>query len=110
MSIQRVPVRVCDGCGTVIETDYYIRIRPVTQKVVQQDRSKSPVRDFCCEACERWWRAQFPATGPWGPAWDEREWWCDQVGPCAESLHIRTAHEESPLVDTKVHFDTPERV
>ncbi|NWF68057.1 MAG: hypothetical protein HXY40_03135 [Chloroflexi bacterium] len=110
MSTRYVPYIVCDGCGTVIEADYHIRISPQQQPIVQRDPNAAPQRDFCCEACAAWWHAQFPANGPWGPAWDERAWWCDHVGPCAASVHIRTTHEEAPLVDTKVHFVDAEKL
>jgi hypothetical protein len=109
MSIKLIPVIVCDGCGTVIETDYHIQIHPQNQEVVQRDPARSSQRDFCCEACEEWWYAQYGGDGPWGPAWDEREWWCAIFGPCAEKAHVRTTHDESPLVDVRVHFDSPER-
>jgi hypothetical protein len=110
MSTRYVPTTICDGCGTVIETDYHLKIKPHGQKVLQPTAISSAWRDFCCEACEEWWHAQFPAEGPWGPAWDERDWWCENVGPCAERAHVRTAHEEMPLIDTKVHFKDPEQI
>ncbi len=110
MSIRSAPVLICDGCGTVIEKDFFIKISPQHQEIVQQDPSLSTDRDFCCEACLEWWQAQFPADGPWGPAWDEHDWWCTHVGPCAERARVRTAHEELPLLDTKVHFESPEHV
>ncbi|MBZ0276952.1 MAG: hypothetical protein K8I60_12450 [Anaerolineae bacterium] len=108
MSIKNVPTLVCDGCGAVIDMDFYIRIRPTGQKVIQSDPTLSPERDFCCDACESWWHAQFPASGPWGPAWVERDWWCDQVGPCAERAHVRTAHAEMPLSENRSYYDDPE--
>ncbi len=108
MSIRRVPVLVCDGCGTVIENRFYLTARPTGQKIVQHDPCLTPERNFCCEACQAWWNAQFPADGPWGPAWDERDWWCEHVGPCAERSRVRTVYEEAPLVDNKVHFEDPE--
>jgi hypothetical protein len=110
MSIRNVPVVVCDGCGATIEMSFYIRIQPARQPVVQKDPTRSPERDFCCEACEAWWKAQFPASGPWGPAWDEREWWCQEVGPCADHVRVRTARDVMPLVDVQSHFDKPEEI
>ncbi|MFN8377025.1 MAG: hypothetical protein U0694_29630 [Anaerolineae bacterium] len=109
MSIRKVPTVVCDGCGTVIDADYHIKLDNRDQKVVQKDRDGSTQRDFCCEACAEWWHAEFPADGAWGPAWDEREWWWKHVRPRKEHPHLRTAHEESPLTDTKVHFESPEK-
>jgi hypothetical protein len=110
MSIRLLPVVVCDGCGTVIDFDYHLRLIPENQKIIRQDPTRPPERNFCCEACESWWLAQFPLEGPWGPAWDEREWWCQETGACGERAHVRTAHVESPLVDTKVHFEDPEKL
>ncbi|MDL1885915.1 hypothetical protein FBR01_20030 [Anaerolineae bacterium CFX8] len=108
MSVRNVPMLICDGCGSVIDMDFYIRIRPTRQTVVQKDPCTSPERDFCCEACAAWWHAQFPESGPWGPAWDEREWWCEQVGDCGERARVRTTHDEMPLVDVRAHFEDPE--
>lgn len=108
MSIRCVPVLVCDGCGAVIDMKFFRKINPTAQKVIQHDRHASPERHFCCDGCEAWWHAQFPADGPWGPAWDERDWWCEKVGPCAERSHVRTAHAEAPLVDTRLHYEDPE--
>jgi hypothetical protein len=110
MSIRKTPVLICDGCGTTIGMDFYITRRPARQKVVKQDRHSSSERHFCCSACEAWWNAQFPQEGPWGPAWDEREWWCDNVGPCGERARVRTAHEESPLMDMEFHVTDPEPI
>ena len=111
MSIRSVPVLVCDGCGTVIGMDFYITLNPTpAQPIVQRDRTREPDRHFCCAACEAWWHAQFPPTGPWGPAWDERNWWCDHVGPCAERARVRTAHAEAPLMDLEFHDSNPERI
>jgi hypothetical protein len=80
MSIHLVPLLICDGCGTIIEKKNYVKVRPGAQKVIQKDKRHSYERDFCCEACMTWWQAQFPATGPWGPAWDERDWWFENAG------------------------------
>jgi hypothetical protein len=80
MSIHLAPTLICDGCGTIIEKQNYVKIRPTAgQKVIQKDKRHSYDRDFCCEACMSWWRVQFPANGPWGPAWDERDWWREQT-------------------------------
>lgn len=108
MSKRNIPVLVCDGCGTVIEIDFYIPRSPENRRVVQRDPTASPERHFCCNACEGWWNAQFPADGPWGPAWDERDWWCDNVGPCAERARVRTAKVVDPLVDMEFHDRDPE--
>jgi hypothetical protein len=112
MSIRTVSVLVCDGCGTVIDMDFYIRACPGdqkdAQKVVKRRRIDSSERHFCCEACEAWWRGQFPVSGPWGPAWDEREWWCEKVGPCSESIRVRSTHEKMPLLDLEGHLEDPE--
>lgn len=110
MSIRNIPVLVCDGCGTAIGMDFYITRRPTTQKVIHQNPDRSPERHFCCAACEAWWNAQFPLEGPWGPAWDEREWWCANVGECGERARVRTAHTESPLMDMTFHDNDPERI
>lgn len=108
MSIRDVPVIVCDGCGAAIDTDFYITRRPAGQQIVQQNPERDPARHFCCAACEAWWGAQFPREGLWGPAWDERAWWCDNVGPCGERARVRTAHEEAPLMDMAFHDHDPE--
>ncbi|GAB4572275.1 MAG: hypothetical protein Kow0077_11250 [Anaerolineae bacterium] len=109
MSERTVSVLVCDGCGTVIDIDFYITRRPGSnQKVIQRNKKASPERHFCCAACEGWWNAQFPPEGPWGPAWDERDWWCDRVGPCAERARVRTAKVVDPLVDMEFHDRDPE--
>ncbi len=78
MSIHLAPVLVCDGCGTVIEKQNYVKIKPAGQKVIQKDKRHSYERDFCCEACMTWWRTQFSGS-LWGPAWDERAWWREQT-------------------------------
>jgi hypothetical protein len=108
MSIKIQKVLVCDGCGTTIDMDFYIRIQPAGQRVLQLDASLPVERDFCCEACEVWWQAQYPASGPWGPAWEEREWWAEQAGPEYRQRHLRTTHSAMPLVDTHAHFEDPE--
>lgn len=108
MSIRYVPTLICDGCGTVVESGACRKQLPAGQIVVQKSKARSVERHFCSEACEAWWQAQFPASGPWGPAWDEREWWCEHVGPCAERAHVRTAHDAMPLVDVHAHFEDPE--
>lgn len=108
MSVRNVPMLICDGCGTVIDMDFYLRIQPSHQPVFQQDPCLPVERHFCCEACQSWWNAQFPDTGPWGPAWDERDWWCETVGDCGERARVRTTHDVMPLVDTGAHFDDPE--
>ncbi len=110
MSTYHVPVLVCDGCGTQIDMDFYIRIQPTDQKVIQRNPEESPERDFCCEACQSWWQAEFPADGPWGPAWYERDWWFERVQAGKERAHIRTAHDQMPIVDTHAHFDDPETI
>ncbi len=111
MSVRNVQVLICDGCGTEISTDFYITLRPgPRQKVIQRDPKRSPERHFDCEACASWWRAQFPPEGPWGPAWDERDWWCARVGPCGERARVRTVHEENPLVDLEFHEKDPEPI
>lgn len=108
MSKRNIPVLVCDGCGTVIAIDFYITRHPATQEVLQPDPDTSPERHFCCNACEGWWNAQFPPEGVWGPAWDEREWWCEHVGPCAERARVRTVKAVDPLVDMEFHDRDPE--
>ncbi|MBZ0280368.1 MAG: hypothetical protein K8L97_06480 [Anaerolineae bacterium] len=108
MSIKLVETVVCDGCGTPIDFDYHLHITPFNQKVVQKEVKQSPRRDFCSEACQSWWLAEYPNTGAWGPAWDEREWWCEQVGECADHIPVRTTHDEMPIVDVHAHFDDPE--
>lgn len=110
MSVRNVPTLICDGCGSVIDMDFYLRIRPAHQTVVQKDLSLSTERHFCCEACQSWWFAQFPEDGPWGPAWDERDWWCKEVGDCGERARVRTAHDVMPLVDVHAHYDDPEHL
>ncbi|NPV68067.1 MAG: hypothetical protein HPY64_13060 [Anaerolineae bacterium] len=110
MSKRLVPILVCDGCGTEITVDFYITRQPGNQKVIQRDRHALPERHFCCAACEGWWDAQFPPQGPWGPAWDERDWWCEHVGPCAERARVRTVHKEEPLVDLEFHDRDPEPI
>jgi hypothetical protein len=109
MSIKNVPTLVCDGCGAVIDMDFYIRVHPGDQEILQRDPSRSPERDFCCEACKEWWYAEFPTDGPWGPAWEERAWWWQQRQN-GEHTSIRTAHTEMPLVDTHANFVHPETV
>ncbi len=108
MSKRSIPVLMCDGCGTQIKIDFFITRQPEGQKVVQRDRKLPPDRHFCCAACEGWWDAQFPPEGPWGPAWDEREWWCEHVGPCAERAHVRTVRADDPLTDMEFHDHDPE--
>ncbi len=110
MSLRMVPQRVCDGCGTAIDIDFYITLTPHNQQVIQQDRQRDPARHFCGSACEAWWHAQFPAVGPWGPAWDERDWWCERVGPCAERSRVRTAPTDAPLMDMEFHDADPEKL
>ena len=107
MSWKNVPTLVCDGCGQVIDMDFYIRLDPSGQRVVQKDHSHSPERDFCCEACKEWWRAEYPPDGAWGPAWDEREWWRHQM-QTTDHVPVRTTHDDLPLVDTHAHFDDPQ--
>lgn len=110
MSIRTMPILICDGCGTVISMDFYITRQPIDQKIVSQDEASAPERHFCCTACEGWWNAQFPPEGVWGPAWDERHWWCENVGPCSERARVRTAHEAHPLVDMDFHEKDPEPI
>jgi hypothetical protein len=107
MSWKMIPVLVCDGCGTVIDTDYYTMLDPADQPVLQRDKSVPAERDFCCEACEQWWRAEYPENGPWGPAWEERAWWRQHVLN-ADRVPVRTAHEEMPLAENRSYFDKPE--
>ena len=109
MSTRKVPTLICDGCGTVIDMDFYITRRPARQKVLQQERTVSPARHFCCQTCESWWHAQYPVSGPWGPAWDDRDWWCEHAGPCGERAQVRTAHAANPLVDMEFHDEDPEQ-
>jgi hypothetical protein len=99
---------VCDGCGSEIDMDFYITRQPGTQKIIQRDKNAAAVRHFCGKSCEGWWKAQFPASGLWGPAWDERDWWCDNAGPCGKRARVRTAHEKNPLVDMVFHDGDPE--
>ncbi len=110
MSIRTVPVLICDGCGSQIDMTFYSTRQPQGQKVVLHRHDDAPDRHFCCAACEAWWHAQFPAEGPWGPAWDEREWWCAHVGPCGERAQVRTAHADTPLVDMEFHDHDPEPI
>src|SRR5574341_2070847 len=100
MSTRLIRQLICDGCGTLIEVDSYIRVRPSGQAVIQKDKRHSYERDFCCEACQSWWFAQFPADGPWGPAWDERDRWSQHSGTYGQRAHVRTTHDDMPLVDT----------
>ncbi len=110
MSIRNVPLLICDGCGTAIHSEFYLTLKPSGQRVIQQQPRRSPERHFDSEACAAWWWAQFPASGPWGPAWDERDWWCKHVGPCGERARVRTAHQENPLVDLEFHDADPEPI
>lgn len=107
MSKTTLPVVRCDGCGTIIDTDGYLHIEPDREIVVT--KSLGAERDFCCEACESWWKAQYPLHGPWGPAWEEREWWHHQL-VASDYIPVRTTHDEMPLLDTRVHFEDPEPV
>lgn len=109
MSWKIVPTLICDGCGTVIDTDYFLAIEPTVQAVLQRDTTTPAERDFCCEACEAWWKAEYPQSGPWGPAWEEREWWRHHVLP-GQHVPVRTAHEEMPLAENRSYFDDPEQI
>jgi hypothetical protein len=109
MSWKMTPVLVCDGCGTVIDTDYYILLDPSDQEVVQKDLQVPAERDFCCEACEEWWKAEYPEDGVWGPAWAERDWWRHQAQN-SEHVRVRSAHEDMPLVENRSYFDDPEPI
>ncbi len=109
MSWKMMPILVCDGCGTMIDTDYYLTLEPTDQKIVQRDVSLPPERDFCCEACEAWWKAEYPESGTWGPAWEERDWWRHQTQNQAH-VAVRSAHEEMPLTDNHSYFDKPEPI
>lgn len=107
MSIRMTPVLVCDGCGTVIDMDTYIKRTPTDQSILQQHPEQSTERDFCCDACEAWWQSEYPETGAWGPAWEERDWWHHQLQDHAFT-RVRTAHEEMPLFENHSYFDDPE--
>lgn len=107
MSRTLMPVLVCDGCGAPITSDFYIRIRPENQKVLQRDITLSEERDFCSEACYTWWKAEYPAEKLWGPAWEDRHWWREQIKP-EQHTPVRTAHEEMPIIDAHAHFEDPE--
>jgi hypothetical protein len=109
MSWKMTPVLVCDGCGTKIDSDCYIIHEPTNQLVLQKDHSLPAERDFCCEACEVWWKAEYPESGPWGPAWEERDWWRHQTQSAMHSP-VRTAHEDMPLSDNRSYFDDPEPI
>lgn len=109
MSWKDVPTLVCDGCGQIIDMDYYIHITPVNQQLLQENMAVSPERHFCCEACKEWWHAQYPEDGPWGAAWDEHEWWQQQL-QASGHVPVRTTHGEMPLIDTHTHFGDPEPV
>ncbi len=109
MSIKLIPTRICDGCGSEIEMDYYLRRYPEGQTVLQRDKDASPERDFCCEACRDWWLAQYATDDPWGPAWDEREWWRHTMATC-DHIAVRTTHDAMPLIDQNVHFEDPEPI
>lgn len=109
MSWKNIPVLVCDGCGTVIDTDYYTILDPTHQAVVQRDLSLPAERDFCCEACEAWWKAEYPETGAWGPAWEERGWWREQPQN-RDHIGVRTDHKEMPLSENRSYFDKPEPI
>ena len=106
MSWRMTPVLICDGCGTVIDIDNYFSLDPAGQTVLQKNPEIPAERDFCCEACEAWWKAEYPETGTWGPAWEEREWW-RQNHP---HISVRSIHEESPLSDNHSYFDNPEPI
>lgn len=106
MSWRMTPVLVCDGCGTEIDVDHYLSIHPAGQAVLQKNPQIPAERNFCCEACEAWWKAEYPESGQWGPAWEEREWW-RQNHP---HISIRSAHEEMPLSENHSYFDHPESV
>lgn len=106
MSWKMTPVLVCDGCGTAIDIDLYLSIDPDGQEVLQKDSEVPTERDFCCDACEAWWKAEYPESGPWGPAWEERAWWRQK----REHVPVRTVHEEEPLSDNHSYFDDPEPI
>ncbi|MBL8116093.1 MAG: hypothetical protein J0L63_02560 [Anaerolineae bacterium] len=107
MSTRLQPVRICDGCGAEIDTDYYLHIHPTGQRILQRASTTNSERDFCCEACQAWWMAEYPISGLWGPAWDDREWWHHQMLTC-DHISVKTAHNELPLVNANTHFDDPE--
>lgn len=110
MSTRLVPVLVCDGCGAEIDMDFYIRVNPGSdRRILQKDTSEATERDFCCEACREWWKAQYPESGPWGPAWDERDWWRQSMLTC-DHVPVRTTRDSLPLVDTHSHFENPEPI
>ncbi len=106
MSRKMIPVLVCDGCGTVIDVDLYLSIDPAGQEVLQKNPEVPAKRDFCCDGCEAWWKAEYPESGPWGPAWEERDWWRQNRA----HVPIRSAHEEEPLSDNRSYFDDPEPI
>ena len=106
MSWKLTPILVCDGCGTEIDVDHYLSIHPAGQVVLQKNPEIPTERNFCCEACQSWWMAEYPKSGQWGPAWEEREWW-RQNHP---HISIRSAHEEMPLSENHSYFDHPESV
>ncbi len=106
MSWRMTPILVCDGCGTEIDIDHYLSIHPAGQVVLQKNPEIPAERDFCCEACQTWWEAEYPKSGQWGPPWEEREWW-RQNHP---HISIRSAHEDMPLAENHSYFDNPESV
>ncbi|MBL8162032.1 MAG: hypothetical protein JNJ61_08605 [Anaerolineae bacterium] len=108
MSTVLVKTLVCDGCGAVIDMDFYIRLQYAGQRLLQQNPNIPLERDFCCEACKEWWLAQYSHADIWGPPWEEREWWRDQVEQMHEHVPVRTTHDVMPLVDTHAHFEDPE--
>jgi hypothetical protein len=109
MSLQKTVIRVCDGCGTTIDIDRPISLRPEGRTVLQRDKTLPATRDFCCESCAEWWKAEYPEHEPWGPAWSEREWWARHTLSRKHVL-IHTTHSEMPLVDPRSHFDDPEPI
>ena len=105
MSWKLTPILTCDGCGTTIDIDTYVTLRPTEQTILQKDPDMPASRHFCCEACEVWWKAEYPESGPWGAAWNERHWWWEQTGP---HVNVRSEHAEEPLAHNHSYFDKPE--
>jgi hypothetical protein len=109
MSWKLVPTRICDGCGAEIDTTYFISMKPEGRKVLRRDTTLPAKRDFCCEACAEWWRARYPENEPWGPSWDEREWWHEQV-LTREHIFVRSAHKNMPIAENHTYFEDPEPI
>ena len=106
MSWRMTPVLICDGCGTRIDVEQYFTLTNSGQTVLNETPAASTERHFCCEACATWWKSEYPASGTWGPAWDERGWWRRQN----PHIPIRSEHEDQPLAHNHSYYDAPEPI